>query len=176
MEGDRLGIIADSIEGALQRGGLQFSAYAIGDDGFAYVAIVERIRIDGTPLKPPQRFPNNVVTDNGSDGWLDFIVSRFRVTPGYYRIIAVTVTNRPLQSAGAFPSLQASLSLVHGGMFTLPDVLRQKTVKGLQFAALVYEYERRGTQTGTVTARQAPLVSARVHLARAGMWNASQLR
>lgn len=165
--------MADNIERALLGGGLEFSVYAIGDDGFAYVTPVERIRSDGSPLPPPRRFPPDVVADNGRDGLLDFIASRFRMRPGYYRIMAVVVTNRPLEVAGDFPIFSSSLALVRGGMVTLPNILRDKSVRGLQFAVLVYEYSRLGTQSGIVTRRTAPLVSARTHLVRAGVWSAN---
>ncbi|HEX9106603.1 MAG TPA: hypothetical protein VF832_05235, partial [Longimicrobiales bacterium] len=65
--------------------------------------------------------------------------------------------------------------MVEGGMTTLPESLRRRTVTGLEAAALIYEYERR-SEADAVHLRTSPLVSVDQHLAAAGLWRMSQLR
>ena len=171
---DTLGYVADSIEKALDRARIERAVYAIGDSGFAYVTRVEMIHSGGEPFSPPDRFPNDVATASGRGGFLEFILSRFRARPGYFRIIALVVTSRPISADTAPLRLDAATRLIAGGMATLPPVLRRRAVRDLQSVALIYEFER-PSASEEVLPRGAPLVSARMHLAEAGLWTESQL-
>ena len=173
--GDRLGDVADSIETALNRAGLEFAVYAIGDSGFAYVSRVEMIRTDGSYFPPPQRFPADVHTASPRGGFLSFITSRFFASPGYFRVIAIVVTNRNLVSANTTLSVDSATSLVRGGMATLPPALKNLIVPNLQFEALVYEFEKHSA-ADSIALRSAPLTLAREHLSRAGLWSLSALQ
>jgi hypothetical protein len=153
---------------------VDFVIYGIGDSGFAYVTRTEMIRPTGEPWPLPDRFPNDVRTASGSDGFLDFIISRFRARPGYFRIIAVVVTSRIIHTTGAAPGVNEMIQIVRGGMLTLPPSLARRAVRNLECVALVYEFER-PTAAGEVTLRSAPLVSAVQHLAGAGLWSTAQL-
>lgn len=171
---DTLGYVADSIEKALDRAQIERAVYAIGDSGFAYVTRVEMIHSGGEPFSPPDRFPNDVATASGRGGFLEFILSRFRARPGYFRIIVLVVTSRPISADTAALRLDAATRLIAGGMATLPPVLRRRAVRDLQSVALIYEFER-PSASDDVLPRGAPLVSARMHLAEAGLWTESQL-
>lgn len=175
VSGDRLGDVADSIEHALNRAGLDFAAYAIGDSGFAYVSQVEMIHRDGTYFPPPQRFPDDVHTASARSGFLSFITSRFFASPGYFRVIAIVVTGRDLRSAPTTLSVDSATSLAHGGMATLPVALRNLIVPNLQFEALVYEFEKHGA-ADSVALRAAAPPQAREHLSRAGLWRLDDLQ
>jgi hypothetical protein len=173
---DRLGDVASQIETALARAQLDYAVYAIGDSGFAYATAAEMIQQDGRPVPPPNRFPSDVRTAQNTDGILDFIISRFRARPGYFRIIAIVVTNRNLVNASATLTVDGATALVRGGMATMPPSLANVRVKGLQFVAYVYEFERANAADELVSLRTAPLVTARRHLAAAGIWTPPQLR
>lgn len=175
IAGDRLGDVADSIEHALNRAGLDFAAYAIGDSGFAYVSQVEMIHVDGTYFPPPKRFPDDVHTASSRGGFLSFITSRFFASPGYFRVIAIVVTSRDLRSAPTTLSVDSATSLAHGGMATLPVALRSLVVPNLQFEALVYEFEKHNA-ADSVALRAAAPPQAREHLSRAGLWSLDDLQ
>lgn len=171
---DTLGTVADSIEDALRRARIEWAVYFIGDSGFVYVTRAEMIRRTGEPLPPPRRFPEDLVSASGSGGFLDFIVSRFRARAGLYRIIAIVVTSRPIVPGGGRLTADSATALVHGGMATVPPAVRRRVVRDLQAEAHVYEFERPGGSE-TVSLRASPLVSAREHLAAAGLWTPGQL-
>lgn len=173
-QGDRLGDVADRIEDALRNAGLDHAVYAIGDSGFSYVTRVEMIGRDGRAVPPPDRFPSDARAAAPSHGFLDFIMSRFFARPGYYRVIAIVVTNRAVTSGTTSLTVDAATALANGGMATLPPVLRRQVVRDLTFAALVYEFGR-PSAADTVAFRSAPLVPARDHLALAGLWNKTEL-
>jgi len=172
---DTLGAVADSIEKAMRRASLEFGVYAIGDSGFVYVTQTEMILATGKPLDPPGRFPTDMHTSSGSTGFLDFILSRFRARPGFYRVIAVVVTSRPVTASSRGLSEKEATTIAHGGMATLPPSFRKRVVRDLQCVAHIYEFERAGA-ADTVSFRQAPLVTAAEHLAAAGVWTRQQLR
>ena len=172
---DTLGEVADQIEAALDHAGIERSVYAIGDSGFVYVTRTEMIDKNGLPVPPPNRFPADVQAANSGHGFLDFIISRFRARPGYFRIIAIVVTSRPITADTAGLTVEQATHMVEGGMMTLPESLRRRAVTGLDAAALIYEYERR-SEADSVRLRAAPLVSVDQHLAAAGLWSMSQLR
>jgi hypothetical protein len=172
---DTLGVVADRIEAALDRAHIERAVYAIGDSGFVYVTRAEMIDRAGRPMPPPNRFPADLETASGGHGFLDFIVSRFRARPGFFRIIALVVTSRPIAADTAGLTVEEATRMVEGGMATLPESLRRRAVTGLQAAALIYEYERR-SEADAVTLRAAPLVSPDTHLAQAGLWTMDQLR
>ncbi|MGA2384565.1 MAG: carboxypeptidase-like regulatory domain-containing protein [Gemmatimonadales bacterium] len=171
---DTLGYVADSIESALRRADIEWAVYAVGDSGFAYVTRAERIRATGEPFPPPDRFPDDIATATGTHGFLALIISRFRARPGFFRIIAVVVTSRPVLSSGRPLLLDAATQLIHGGMATVPAALRRRAVRDLETVALVYEFER-PSAADSVALRASPLVSARQHLAFAGLWTQAQL-
>ena len=172
---DTLGGVADSIESALRRGGIRDHAvYFIGDSGFVYVTRAEMIQPTGAPYPGDDRFPTDLRTASGSQGFLEFIVSRFRARPGYFRIIAIIVTSRPIVTGGAPLSLDSATVLVNGGALTVPGALRRRAVRDLQVEAHVYEYLR-PTASDTVGFRAASPVGARRHLAAAGLWTLDQL-
>jgi hypothetical protein len=172
---DRLGDVADSIEKALDRAQLEYAVYAIGDSGFAYVTRVEQIRPTGEPLPVPNRFPSGMRGTGGSNGFLDFLASRFRARPGLFRVMAIVVTSRPLERSARGLSRDSALALVRGGMVTLPAALRSRVVTDLVCAAFIYEFETARASDSTAVLREAPLVPARRHLVAAGMWTAAQL-
>lgn len=173
--GDRLGDIADRIEQALGNAELDHAVYAIGDSGFSYVTRVEMIRSNGQAMPPPNRFPSDATVAAPSRGFLDFILSRFFARPGYYRVIAIVVTNRAIATGATSLTVDDATRLANGGMVTLPAILRNKVVRDLDFAALVYEFGRPGI-ADTVAFRAAPLVPARDHLVRAGLWTRAELQ
>lgn len=171
---DTLGYVADSIESALRRAGIEWAVYAIGDSGFAYVTRIEMIQPTGEPIPPPDRFPEDIATATGSSGFLGLVVSRFRARQGHFRIIAVVVTSRPVTAGPSPMTVDEAICLIHGGMPTLPATLRRRAVRDLDVVALVYEFERLSA-ADSVTLRSAPMVSASRHLVAAGLWTSRQL-
>ncbi len=168
---ESLGVIADRVEDALRKANLDFAAYAIGDSGFAYVTRVEMIRRDGSPFESPDRFPKDVRTSAPNEGFLDFVLSRFFARPGYYRVIAIVATNQPLITSSAKITADSAMVLAAGAMMSIPQELRKVTVPDLRFAALIYEYSKASAAQATADLRSSPLISARGHLAKAGIWS-----
>jgi hypothetical protein len=172
---ETLGDIADRVETALRAAGIDYAAYGIGNSGFAYVTRVEEIRPDGTPFQPPNRFPADVKTPVPNERFLDFIVSRFVARPGFYRVIAIVVTDRPLITSSTGITADSATRLASGTMISLPTELRDLTVPHLGFAALIYEYTKTSAAQTTAELRTSPLVSAQRNLAKAGIWSLTAL-
>lgn len=171
----RLGEVSDSIERAVRVAGLPHSVYLLGDSGFVFVTQAEHIRRSGAPWPPPDRFPSDVRGARATDGFLDFIVSRFRARPGYFRIIAIVVTSRPTGMSTQGIAVDSAITLVHGGLVALPSFIRDRVVRGLACAAFVYEFQRASVTDTLMTLRDAPLITAAQHLALAGVWRRSVL-
>jgi hypothetical protein len=172
---ETLGDIADRVEIALRAAGLDYAAYGIGNSGFAYVTRVEMIRPDGTPFPPPNRFPTDVRTSAPNERFLDFVVSRFFARPGFYRVIAIVVTDRPLITSSTGITADSATSLADGTMISIPPELRGLVVPRLGFAALIYEYSKANAAQTTADLRTSPLISAHRHLAKAGIWSLAAL-
>lgn len=174
-ETEQLGRVFDRIREALSRAGIvsgNWSAYAIGADGFAIVSRIEHIRDDGLPAeprwnldsRPDKKFPKSIT---------EFLSSLVSANPGRYRVLVLAVTDRTLQSLRdetAAPSTGQMQKLIRSGEDRIPNPIRN-TVAGpsRRCIALIYEFYRPSENDPprllTESTRTGP-----EHLHGAGLW------
>jgi hypothetical protein len=174
-DGETLKTAFDRMLAALRRGGFDvWSVYAIGDDGFAVAARMERINDDGTP-RP------------GADRWMlrpsprefsltEFLKGLVTAQSGRYRVLVLLLTSRPV-TFGPSPSPGDVMKLPAGGADSLPPDLAAKLVPpGRSSVALVYELFKRAPDDPArlVGMAESPL-SPRAHLVSAGLWTPAEL-
>jgi hypothetical protein len=168
--GDVYGRIKEALERARFTG---WMLYWFADDGFAVATRMEQIGDDGRPT--PQRFTVRRPA-YGPDAFsiADYKQALFNAEPGRYRVIVLIVTARPLSpQIDHPPMLQVDArDLAKGDM---PEEMRDRPAPNGRCEVLVFEFLR-PADTSLPAVLQPSRVTALDHLARAGMWDASQLR
>ncbi len=75
--------------------------------------------------------------------WTSYLKSLFFSTPGYFRIIVFTVTNKPFTSSGKKINKETAIGWLYKGLNVLPqDIGNKKFGKDYNCTALVYEYKK----------------------------------
>ena len=176
--GDSLGPIFDQVRRALDRVDVGWwSAYAIGDDGFAVVTRMEAIEPDGRPKPVPARWAtpaDRLPRRFGGIG--DYLKALLFARPGYYRIIVVAVTHLPLEGYGAPISPDSAGKLLKGGELDLPEWLRGRALKpDGRCVALIYEFMR-PSESDSARFVDNSMATAVQHLALAGLWSEEEIR
>lgn len=171
---DTLGAVAAKIDSAVARAGIQeWAVYTIGDSGFAYVTRLERIDQDGRPKPPPDRWPGDSGEGPRNRSFLQYIKSLFVAEPGFYRVIAVVVTSRPVADIGNPLSRGAADSLLLGPQI-LPASLRARKVHNLSAYALIYQFKSINKDAEPRLLSRTTVPPAQ-HLSLAGFWTPAQL-
>jgi hypothetical protein len=166
----------DGLKAALARAGItDWSAYGIGDDGFAIAARMESINDDGRPLPIPNRWSVQPIRTTTFD-IAEILRRAFSAAPGRYRIIALLVTSRPV-TQGAAADAATLTRLPDAGAGRLPPSLATSPAPQADIEALVYEFFRPSPADAIrlVTSAESRL-TARAHLVAAGLWNENDLR
>ena len=159
---------------ALRGAGYDFRYYAT-PRGFAMAAPLERIDDQGTPYPQPARFDATYrpLENFSLPGYLKAL---FLAPPGHYRVITFIISPVAFRASGRLVSSQEAGAWLDGGVNVLP-----KSVGDLEYnlpdyaaTALIYEFEKRDTQTNPVELLPGRL-SADTHLERSGiarlLWN-----
>jgi hypothetical protein len=171
-----LGQVEDRLKVALSRAGIsEWSVYGIGQVGFALATRIESIQNDGTPKSGTARWSVadpalTALEEQRSFSLSQYLRSLFTAQRGRYRVIVITVTNRPVVPGGGD-------SLPAPGAADLPLDWRQRPlIPGTICTALVYEFFRPSAEDDAVLVGtgMSPLL-ARQHLIRAGLWSDKDL-
>ena len=159
--------VANRIEAALKRAHYEYSFYGVPGGGFAVVARLERIDDDGAAMPGGKRF---LPPDAKEPFDLSRYVSELFFAPaGYYRMIALVVTDQPLVTGGVQLAEADARKMALSGATELP-----RSFAGQPFGphhrlyALVYEY-RKGAQARDVQMLVPGRLPARTHLSRSGV-------
>jgi hypothetical protein len=154
-----------------------WSAYAIGRNGFAIVSRLECIGENGQAKQGTERW----CTDDArsprefSISW--YIRSLFSADPGRYRIIVFIVTPRVIRSDGVTPSEKTMKELLSSGALdNLPDELRKIIPgPGTRCTALIYEFYRPAEDDPPHLIAASTITAVR-HLVGASLWSLKELR
>jgi hypothetical protein len=164
-----LGSVAARLETAFDAAGYGERSYYRVPGGFAVVSRIEQITADGTPVDPPARWAADTAPVRGS--FIDQIRALFNAPPGFYRVIVFAVTNQDFTASGRPPTSGEAREWVLAGAMRLPETIGSLRYSPAHYTtALIYEFERRADEEAHI---KAPSSSpGRVHLERAGLWQA----
>lgn len=169
-----LGQVEARLKAALSRAGIsEWSVYGIKDDGFAMATRIESIEKDGTPKQGNARWSVAdpalaALQEQRSFSLWEYLRSLFTAQRGRYRVIVITVTNRPVTPGGEGP-------LPPPGAAQLPLAWQLKSLMpGTVCTALVYEFYRPSAEDDAVLLGMSPVL-AKQHLIRAGLWSDAEL-
>jgi hypothetical protein len=165
------------VEEAMARAKIdEYATYAIGDNGFAVVARLEAIESDGRPKSGSARW--TVQAPSSHFSLRAVVASLFFAPPGYYRVIALIVTDRVLGNNYARGELTptAAKDLLQGSQRQLPADLKMNVAPaGARTEALIYEFERT-SYDGEPELKTNGRIPPVQHLAGANLWPVNQLR
>jgi hypothetical protein len=146
-------------------GGYWEGTYYSVPEGFALVARLERINVDGSPVFGNGRF------DTSYDPLSVFSVGNylralFLAPPGYYRVIAFIVTPIPFSATGGPITADTAAMWIAEGANILPPALAGRPYSAnFVCTALIYEFEKRDAGSNPEE-RKPGRLSADVHLTR----------
>ncbi len=141
--------------------------------GFALVTRMERIRSDGSPYPPEERFLPASAPDQFSV--VDFLKSLFVAPVGYYRVLVFTVSKAPVKATG--PAVNEDVArkwLATGGTRLLGCVAEMSFTDDYAIDALVYEFRHAPEEASqdpskTVSQLTPSQLDPAIHLKRAGI-------
>jgi hypothetical protein len=165
-----LAAIGSGLVAALERARYFEYSYYRAPGGFALVARLERIDVDGTPMPEEFRF---LLPDSPEPFSLKAYIRQLFFAPtGLYRQIVFVVTDQPFSATGTQLNAAAAARLLSQGANTLPREFGLVTFTGNhRVTALIYEF-RKGTRQGDVSTLTPSRLGARVHLDRSGIYPA----
>ena len=160
-----LGELYDSLLAALGRASPGFETGLFGGvpNGFAVVARMERIQDNGTPYPGDARW---VMQGTPFLSLGDFLGNLFFEKPGYFRVIALVLTDDVNFSADP----HAKLPSISEGAREMPPEMRAKPFDTQTLLALIYTFERKPGAEITTWPNGAP--SGTQHLQAAGILGA----
>jgi hypothetical protein len=145
----------------------EYSYYRV-PNGFALVARLERIGVDGTPL--PEEFRFLLPGSQEPFSLAVYIKQLFFAPEGFYRQIVVVVTDQPFAATGDKLDSSAAAKLLSGGANRLSnDFDTLPFTAAHRASALIYEF-RKGAKAGDVSTLNPGRLGARTHLERAGIY------
>lgn len=162
-----LRLVADRLEAALKRAQYEYSFYGVPGGGFALVARLERIDDDGAAIAGDRRF---LPPDAKEPFDLARYVSALFFAPaGYYRMIALIVTDQPIVAGSTALDPAAARRLPAGGATALPRSFSDRLFGPDHRAfALIYEF-RKEADSRDAQALVPGRLPARTHLSRSGL-------
>ena len=164
-----LATAADRLEAALRAAHYEYSFYAV-PGGFAIAARLERIGDDGSALGGDRRFLPPNAREPFELG--QYISALFFAPAGYYRMIALIVTDQPFTAGNTSLDPRQARALPGGGASALPTMFAQRPLLPQhRLFALVYEF-RKGSGDGDVAALLPGRLPALTHLSRSGLQGA----
>jgi hypothetical protein len=166
---ERLGRVMDSV-GYVEKS--FYSLDAVDNKGCAIVTHIEQIKADGTPVAKGRWSFELPSYENFSVQ--TFLAALFTAQPGYYRLIALVVSEKPLVEKQNPPSPSQAEELIHGpkspplSLWTIPVTSAYRCI------AYIYEFERPTRSHDPAFMKDSPDVTAQTHLASTGLWTALQ--
>ena len=175
-EADTLGILFDRITKGLIRGKIyEWSAYGVGNDGFAIVSRMEQIADDGRPKPGAKRWAVQRRLHERPVSLAEYIRALFLARPGRYRVIVLIVTTRPIRPSEEEPEPSAMERLLREGAGVLPKMLRTKILgPSGRCEALIYEFYRASEDEDPHWVNSSHLLAID-HLTAAGLWRKEEL-
>ena len=158
--------VADKIEAALKRARYEYSFYGV-PNGFAVVARLERIDDEGATVAGDRRF----LPPDAREAFdlTRYVSSLFFVSPGYYRMIALIVTDQPIVADGAPFDQSRAMRMPSAGATALPQSFSEQSFSpDHRVYALIYEF-RKDANTREPQALVPGRLPARTHLSRSGV-------
>jgi hypothetical protein len=154
---------------ALTFGGYWEGTYFSVPGGFALVARLERINLDGTPAQGEARFDTSY-RPLQEFSVRSYLRALFLAPPGYYRVIAFVVSPVPFAATGAPITADTAGLWVEIGANALPQRLQDEMYSpNFNCTALIYEFEKRDAGSNPQERRPGRL-PAEIHLSRSRLW------
>ena len=173
-----MGEALDGIKHALGQAGIdQWSVYPINatgeDHGFVVVSRPESIGDDGR-WKSPRFCIEDCRLEEFPLGTI--LRALFSANSGRYRVIALVVTDLPIQPGSAPPTPAEMERIVTQGPSKLPPEVATKTVKPtVTCEALIYEFYRPNPGAAPHAVDPSSLTAIQ-HLTGAGLWSKEELQ
>jgi ribose transport system substrate-binding protein len=166
---ERLGRVMDSV-GYVEKS--FYSLDAVDNKGCAIVTHIEQIKADGTPVAEGRwsfELPNYAIFSVQT-----FLAALFTAQPGYYRLIALVVSEKPLVEKPNPLSPSQAEELIHGPKSPPPSLRTIPVTSAYRCIAYIYEFERPTRSHDPAFMKDSPDVTAQTHLASTGLWAALQ--
>ena len=166
---ETLGAVARSFERILLGRGYVTGSYYRAPHGFLYLTQMERIDDEGRPLPGDERWRGAGVRPSPIASAGDFVRALIFGREGWYRVLAVSVSDDQQDFSSDFATAPDALSWGDGHQSQLFAELEGEPLGPRHVCAvMVYEFLRRGHDE--VGMQQRPgLISLRQHLAGAGL-------
>jgi hypothetical protein len=162
-----LGDLNGFLTAALAQTGYREKSYYAVPDGFALVTRLEQIEIDGRS-KTLDRWSADAPQVHSLRAYLDALL---RAAPGYYRVVALVVTDVPFTQSNGRVSESDALAWLRGGVPWLPTAIADRPYTAeVACTALIYEFER--PAGGDPTILLPSRLDAHTHLVKSGLWDA----
>lgn len=163
--GTTLGQFDDNLCSSLRRAGYSAIGHYSYPGGFVLLTQLERIHSDGRPFPSPARWlPYAQPMTWGTFDLMRFLRMLVNADPGYYRVIAYVVSDRPISFDAGATSSQFN-SIINKGATALPAALRSAIANDSQrLTVLVYEMTQ--AAVGKTATRTALGLSVDDHLTR----------
>jgi hypothetical protein len=154
---------------ALDAGGYSDRSTWLVPGGFAVVARLERIGLDGAPVAEPDRWP---LSDNSVSRFdlRRFVVGLFYAQPGYFRVIVFVVSDEAFTQTDRSATRNQALEWLRRGANRLPREYAERRFTPLHaITALIYEFARDNASEEPRLLTPGRL-SGRKHLEMAGLY------
>ena len=166
--------VADRLLTALDRAGYAERSFYAVPQGFALVSRMEQIYPDGRPREGDARWPVKAAPPP-IFSLASYLRALFSTNPGFYRVIAFVITNRPFVQ-GAAKGDNPPRQWVWAGANRLPTVVGfADYTSEYSCTALVYEFQRVSNSRDASVVLPGTL-PGRTHLDRARLLSALSLR
>jgi hypothetical protein len=151
----------------LERSGyVERSFFQTGSDGVALVTRLERIRDDGSPFDPPERWP---VSFNSDLNLAMVLRGLFYADPGRYRIIVFVLQGAPFAASAAGVTGDEARAWLRKGANVLPREIAERPFGDSTCTALVYEFKN---DLGADARAVDSALPGKQHLEKAGILGA----
>ena len=139
-------------------------------DGFALVAQIEQIELDGTPKPEHIRWTLKPESIGNFSLW-GYMKALFTAQPGFYRVVVFIIADEDVNETGEAPTREDAAGWLSEGTDALAEataVLAFGSSHGC--TALVYEFEV-ATADADPKFRDPPSpIAAEAHLQKTGIW------
>lgn len=164
--GGSLGAAADRLRRIARAAGYDEPGYYETCGGFVMVAQLEAIEADGTPSRRG-RFP---ALDAG-ERRVRFSLNPFlSAPPGRYRVIALRVSDQPLEiDAARVLTREEARTVIDRAAPELATATARIRFANQRITAIVWEYVKRAGQPAALVERSANPTQALIHLRKAGI-------
>jgi hypothetical protein len=176
-EGLRLEFVDRRLRESLNAAGYAESSYYVIPNGFAVVTRLEQIEPNGRPRAGQSRWSVEL-TRVYPFSLGAYLRALFTADPGYYRVIALLVTDQPFSQSQERLTRERAIEMALGGLNTLPaGIAGQPYTTAVQCTALIYEFELQRTSDSKPATRLLlpSRLDARTHLAGSGLLAALNL-